>query len=90
MVNSRKAPTKTKKEKQNNTLIVSSVRSGKVELKKTYQVEEVMRYHSRTKIRPMKSMLINILHKVGVRPSKLVSMFGVSRATIYRHLKKGE
>ena len=47
-----------------------------------------MKYHSRTKIRPMKSMLINILHKVGVRPSKLVSLFGVSRATIYRHLKK--
>ena len=47
-----------------------------------------MKYHSRTKIRPMKSLLIGVLHKMGVKPSKLVKMFGVSRATIYRHLKK--
>ena len=47
-----------------------------------------MKYHSRTKIRPMKSLLISVLHKMGVKPSKLVKMFGVSRATIYRHLRK--
>jgi len=47
-----------------------------------------MRYHSRTKVRAMKSLLINVLHKVGIKPKKLVEMFGVSRATIYRHLKK--
>ena len=52
------------------------------------QRERMMKYHSRTKIRPMKSLVINVLHKWGVRPSKLVQMFGVSRATIYRHLKK--
>ena len=48
-----------------------------------------MRYHSRTKIRPMRSILINVLHTIGVKPNKLVKMFGVSRATIYRHLKSG-
>jgi len=47
-----------------------------------------MRYHSRTKVRAMKSLLINVLHKVGIKPNKLVKMFGVSRATIYRHLKR--
>ena len=47
-----------------------------------------MKYHSRTKIRAMRSILINVLHKVGVKPKKLVEMFNVSRATIYRHLKK--
>ena len=49
-----------------------------------------MRYHSRTKIRPMRSILINVLHAWGVKPRKLVEMFGVSRATIYRHLKNGK
>jgi len=46
-----------------------------------------MKYHSRTKIRPMKSLLINVLHNMGIKPKKLVKIFGVSRATIYRHLK---
>ena len=36
----------------------------------------------------MKSLVINVLRKWGVKPNKLVQMFGVSRATIYRHLKK--
>ena len=54
---------------------------------KTYQQEVRMKYHSRTKIRPMKSLLINVLHGMGVKPNRLVKMFGVSRATIYRHLK---
>tara|TARA_R110000824_G_scaffold81812_1_gene205444 strand:+ start:3101 stop:3253 length:153 start_codon:yes stop_codon:yes gene_type:complete len=49
-----------------------------------------MKYHSRTKIRPFKSLLIGVLRKMGVKPSELVKMFGVSRATIYRHLKKGD
>jgi len=46
-----------------------------------------MRYHSRLKIKPMKSLLINVLHSWGVKPTKLMDMFNVSRATIYRHLK---
>jgi len=47
-----------------------------------------MRYHSRTKVKKGKSLLINVLHRVGFKPTKLVDMFGLSRATIYRHLKK--
>jgi len=73
---------------KDNTTIVSFVRNGMEVRRKIYLQEVIMRYHSRTKIRPMKSILINVLHKMGVRPSKLVKMFGVSRATIYRHLRK--
>ena len=58
------------------------------ERRKIFQLEEKMKYHSRTKISPMRSMLINVLHALGIRPNKLGKMFGVSRATIYRHLKK--
>ena len=58
--------------------------------RKTYLQEAKMKYHSRTKIRPFKSLLIGVLRKMGVKPSELVKMFGVSRATIYRHLKKGD
>ena len=47
-----------------------------------------MTYHSNLKIRPAKSVLVNVLYRVGVRPNKLASMFGVSRATIYRHIKR--
>jgi|8_EtaG_2_1085327.scaffolds.fasta_scaffold01451_5 transposase len=43
---------------------------------------------SRAKIRPMQSVLISMLYRLGVRPKKMVSMFNVSRATIYRHIKK--
>ena len=28
-----------------------------------------MKYHSRTKIRPMRSLLINVLHALGIRPN---------------------
>jgi len=47
-----------------------------------------MTFHSRRKIRPMKSVLINVLYRLGVRPTKMVDMFNVSRATIYRHIKR--
>ena len=47
-----------------------------------------MRYHSNLKIRPMKTLLIKVLYKWGIKPTKLVSMFNVSRATIYRHIKR--
>ena len=43
---------------------------------------------NRTKIRPMKSALISMLYRLGVRPMKMVDMFNVSRATIYRHIKR--
>jgi len=47
-----------------------------------------MTFRSRRKIRPIRSVLITMLYKLGVKPRKMVDMFGVSRATIYRHLKK--
>jgi len=47
-----------------------------------------MTFHSRRKVRPMKSVLINVLYWVGVKPRKMVDMFGVSSATIYRHIKR--
>ena len=47
-----------------------------------------MTSRSRAKIRPMKSVLITMLYKLGVRPTRMVDWFGVSRATIYRHIKR--
>jgi transcriptional regulator of acetoin/glycerol metabolism len=47
-----------------------------------------MTSRSRTKIRPMKSALITMLYKLGIRPTRMVDWFGVSRATIYRHIKR--
>jgi DNA invertase Pin-like site-specific DNA recombinase len=47
-----------------------------------------MRYHSNRKVKPMKKMLINMLHTLGVKPKKLVNIFSLSRATIYRHLNR--
>ena len=43
---------------------------------------------SRTKIRPMRGMLINVLYHIGVKPKKMMDMFNVSSATIYRHIKR--
>ena len=47
-----------------------------------------MTFHSRRKIRPMKSVLITVLYRLGVKPKKMINMFGVSSATIYRHIKR--
>ena len=47
-----------------------------------------MKYHSKTKVRTIKSALIGMLYRVGVRPRTMVDWFGVSRATIYRHIKR--
>jgi len=47
-----------------------------------------MTFRSRRKIRPIRSVLITMLYKLGVKPRKMVDMFGVSRATIYRHIKR--
>jgi transposase len=47
-----------------------------------------MTFRSRRRVRPMKSVLINVLYRLGVKPRKMVDMFGVSRATIYRHIKR--
>ena len=42
----------------------------------------------RSKVRPARKMLINMLYRLGVKPRKMVNWFGVSRATIYRHIKR--
>ena len=48
-----------------------------------------MKFRSkRTKIRPIKGTLINILYHVGVKPKTMMDMFNVSSATIYRHIKR--
>jgi len=47
-----------------------------------------MTSRSRTKIRPMKSALISMLYNIGIKPRRMVNWFGVSRATIYRHIKR--
>ena len=47
-----------------------------------------MKYRSKTKIRPMKSALNGMLYRVGVKPRTMVDWCGVSRATIYRHIKR--
>jgi|TARA_Y100001963_G_scaffold14247_1_gene17775 transposase len=43
---------------------------------------------SRFKVRPARRVLINVLYRLGVKPRKMVNWFGVSRATIYRHIKR--
>ena len=43
---------------------------------------------SRFKVKPARTMLINVLYRLGVKPRKMVNWFGVSRATIYRHIKR--
>ena len=43
---------------------------------------------SKVKIRPMRGMLINMLYHLGVKPKKMMDMFNVSSATIYRHIKR--
>jgi len=47
-----------------------------------------MIFRSRNKARPVRNVLISILYKVGVRPAKMGEWFGLSRATIYRHIKR--
>ena len=43
---------------------------------------------SRTKIRPIRGLLINVLYHFGVKPKKMMDMFNVSSATIYRYIKR--
>jgi len=47
-----------------------------------------MKYHSRNKVNKAKRVFINLMYKLGVRASDIGSMVGVSRATVYRHLKR--
>ena len=47
-----------------------------------------MRYHSNRKVRTGKRLFINVLYGLGVNINKIVSLTGVSRATVYRHISK--
>ena len=46
------------------------------------------KYHSNRKVKQMKKLLINVLYNVGVKPKKMVNLFNLSRATIYRHIDR--
>jgi|TARA_R110002072_G_C7813344_1_gene522700 transposase len=43
---------------------------------------------SRFKVKRARRVLISVLYRLGVKPRKMVNWFGVSRATIYRHIKR--
>ena len=45
-------------------------------------------FRSKSKVGKGKKLLINVLYKLGVKPNNLVSLMGVSRATIYRHISR--
>ena len=47
-----------------------------------------MTFRSNNKVKPIKSALISILYKVGIKPARMVDWFGISRATVYRHIKR--
>ena len=49
--------------------------------------EEKMKYHSRRKVNKTKRVFIKFMYKMGIPVNDIVWMSGVSRATIYRHLK---
>ena len=49
--------------------------------------EEKMKYHSRRKVNKAKRVFIKFMHKMGIPVRDIVRMSGVSRATIYRHIK---
>ena len=49
--------------------------------------EEKMRYHSRRKVNSVKKVFIKFMRKMGIPVRDIVKMAGVSRATIYRHIK---
>ena len=46
-----------------------------------------MKYHSRRKVNKAKRVFIRFMRKMGIPIKHIVKMSGVSRATIYRHLK---
>ena len=42
----------------------------------------------RRRVNPFMRANINMFYRFGVRPSTLAKWFGVSRATVYRHIDK--
>jgi len=47
-----------------------------------------MRYRSNRKVRRTKSVLINLLYKLGIKATDIGNLTGVSRATVYRHINR--
>ena len=47
-----------------------------------------MRYHSKRKVSPFMKANINMFYYFGIRAKTLAKWFGVSRATVYRHINK--
>ena len=47
-----------------------------------------MKFHSRRKVNKVKRVFINFMYKMGIPVNDIVKMSGVSRATIYRHIKR--
>ena len=47
-----------------------------------------MKYHSRRKVNGVKRVFINFMYKMGVPVNDIKGMVGVSRATVYRHIRR--
>ena len=47
-----------------------------------------MKYHSRRKVNGVKHILINVMHKLGVPANEIGRINKISRATVYRHIKR--
>ena len=47
-----------------------------------------MIYRSNRKVGTSKKVLINLLYKLGIRANDIGNFTGVSRATVYRHIKR--
>ena len=56
--------------------------------KKELLLEAAMQYHFNKKVNGPKKVFINLMYKLGIPVIDIGSMTGVSRATVYRHIKR--
>ena len=56
--------------------------------KKRLYLEQVMKYHSRRKVNKAKKVFINLMYRLGMPVNNIGSMTNISRATVYRHIKR--
>tara|TARA_R110002012_G_scaffold318165_1_gene535806 strand:- start:87 stop:230 length:144 start_codon:yes stop_codon:yes gene_type:complete len=47
-----------------------------------------MKYHSRTKVKLGRRMMINVMYGLGIKTNRIADWFNISRATVYRHIRK--
>ena len=47
-----------------------------------------MKYHSKRKVYGAKHVFINVMYNLGVSVNNIVAFTGVSRATVYSHIKR--